>query len=508
MIYIFIYIIKTYMTLNKHYINFKLYILYGCICFFPNWVFRANLGFNDIFILILFFFIIPIFIHNLIFKLYLKKKSKNIYYWLSLITFYGLDQNFSLWGVAKHGILIINLNSPYLNSVLFSIVSIILIFFLFHFNKKNKLKIIFSFVLVIFIFNVFDSPKNYSNFPKVDLIENKQTIKNNSNKRLIMIFDEMSGLNHIDSNVYNGETNNQIIKNYFIKNNFNIYLNAFAFFRDTDQSLGSSFNFISSIEDYFNIDKSKDVHFLEKSNNFFITNNLMQNKFFDIDDHKNIVINQSMFINFCNHPKVIVCNQFNPFDENLTFIKGFKNTKLTRYVSAYRNNGAIFSYIFWRVATHIRLIDSLLDPNGQKASIKYIFNQVFDDIQNNKETSLFFSHIMVPHEPFGFNKKCEYDGNKTINYNRMTLKQKRIQHNLEKLCWLTYLDEFFFKLKKINEFENFEIIIFSDHDARFVRSDNIENNVIFFHKEKNSKISKIKENKVSINKLIHNLTVN
>ena len=235
---------------------------------------------------------------------------------------------------------------------------------------------------------------------------------------------------------------------------------------------------------------------------------MTQNKFFDINEHKNIVVNQSMFIDFCNHPKVIVCNQFNPFDKKLTFIEGFKNTKLTRYISAYRNNGAIFSYNFWRLALQIRLIDSLLDPNGEKASIKYIFNQVFDNIKNNKETSLFFSHIIVPHVPFAFNEKCEYDGSKAINYNRITLKQKRIQHNLEKLCLLNYLDEFFLKLKKINEFENLEIIIFSDHDSRFVRSTDIVNNVIFFHKEKNSKTSIIKEDKISINKLIHNLSLN
>ena len=56
---------------------------------------------------------------------------------------------------------------------------------------------------------------------------------------------------------------------------------------------------------------------------------MTQNKFFDINKHKNIAVNQSMYINFCNHPKVIVCNQFNPFDKKLTFIEGFKNNKLT-----------------------------------------------------------------------------------------------------------------------------------------------------------------------------------
>ena len=487
--------------------NFKLYRLYGLVSFFPNWVFRANLEINDILILFFFFFIIPIFIHDQIFKIYLKNKSKIIYYWLSLITFYTLDQNFSLWGIAKHGILNINLNSPYLNSILSAIVSIIFIYFLFYFSKKNALRIIFSFILVVFMFNIFDSPKNYSNFPKVDLIENKQVIKKKLNKRLVMVFDEMSGLNHVDSNVYNGEISNQSIKNYFAKNNFDIYINAFALFRDTDQSLGSALNFIKTNEEYINIDKNKEVHFLNKSNNYFVTNDLVQNKFFDINDHKNIIVNQSMYMNYCNHPKVIVCNQFNPFHDSLSFIKGFKNTKLSKYVSAYRNNGAIISYLFWRAALQIRLIDSFLDPDGEKGAIKYIFNQVFDNIKNYKDTSLFFSHILVPHVPFGFNDNCEYDGDKTTDFNRITLKQKRIQHNVEKLCLINYLDGLFLELKKINEFENLEIIIFSDHDSRFERSDNIENNVIYFHKERNSKTSKIKNDKISINNLLYSLSI-
>ena len=113
--------------------------------------------------------------------------------------------------------------------------------------------------------------------------------------------------------------------------------------------MGSTLNFIRTKEEYFNIDRKVEVHFLKKSNNYFITNDLEKNKFFDISDHSNIIVNQSMYINYCNHSKVIVCNQYNPFDNDLTFLKGFKDTKFTQYVSAYRNNGAIFSYYIWRV---------------------------------------------------------------------------------------------------------------------------------------------------------------
>ena len=259
--------------------------------------------------------------------------------------------------------------------------------------------------------------------------------------------------------------------------------------------------------DYKNIDQDKEIHFLNKSNNYFTVNELNQNKFFDLNEHKNIIVNQSMFIGYCKHPKVVICNQFNPFSENLTFIKGFKNTKLSKYISAYRNNGSIFSYLFWRVILEARLVDTFLDPDGEKASIRFIFDQIFNDILMNKETSLFFSHILVPHIPYAFNSKCEYDGSKTINYNRISSKKKRIQHNLEKACLIKYLDEFFLKIKKIGEFKNFEIIIFSDHDSRIEPFDNIKNSVIFLHKEKNSKISTSKNNEISINKLLYNLSL-
>ena len=487
--------------------NFNIYKLYGIVCFFPIWTFRTNFGINDIIILIFLFLFLPIFIHIQIFKIYYKIKPKIIYFWLSLITFFCFDQNLSLWSPFKNGFSILNFDSPYLNSSFFAIVSIIFLYLFFLLIKTNVLKILFSSILVIFLFNIFDISKNYTNFPNADLIKNKQMAQRNLNKKIVLIFDEMSGFNHIDSNVDNGKIINQKIKEYFKKNNFDIYENAYALFRDTDQSLSSALNFIKTKKEYININIDKEVHFLKKSNNYFVTNELMQNKFFDLDNHKNIIVNQSMFINYCNHPKVIICNQFDPFDKDLTFINGFKNTKISKYISAYRNNGSIFSYLFWRVASQVGLVDTFLDPDGEKASIRFIFDQIFKDILMNKETSLFFSHILVPHIPYAFNSKCEYDGSKTINYNRISSKKKKIQHNLEKSCLIKYLDEFFLKIKKIGEFENFEIIIFSDHDSRIEPFDNIRNNVIFLHKEKNSKISTSKNNEISINKLLYNLSV-
>mgnify|MGYP001310446104 CR=1 FL=1 len=487
--------------------NSKLYKFYGVLCFFPIWVFKSNLIIIELTSLLIVFLILPIFFHMLMLKHHNKTKSNVIYIWLSLVTFYSIDQNLGLWNFSQ-GFTFINTFTHFLRAAYFSLIVIIFLNLIFFLLKQNAIKISLSFILAIFIFNIIDNSKNYSNFPKVDLSHNKQQITQKTlNKKVVLIFDEMSGLDSLDANVENGDYVNQYILDFFLQNKFNIYSKAFSLFKNTDQSLSSVFNFIKSEQDYFKINKKKKEHFIKKSSNYFIVKNLTDNKFFDIKQNKNIVVQQSMYINFCDHPKVIVCNQFNPFNKNLTFLNGFKNTKLSKYISLYRNNGTIISRVIWRFFLEIRIIDSLLDPIGEKASIKYIFNQLFEDIQNNKDSSLFFSHILVPHIPYGFNKDCNYDGDKAIDYNSMSFDQKSIQHNLEKYCSIKYLEEFFENLKKISEFKNLEIIIFSDHDSR-ISPALVANNVIFAHKKSSSKKSNLIEETVSINELFYNLNFN
>ena len=485
--------------------NTKFYNIYGVVSIFPIWIFKSNLAITDLFNLSILFIVLPILAHQLILRLNIKTYSSVIYIWISLITFYSIDQNLGLW-IFSQDFTFIYTFTPYYRSIYFSIVIIIFLSLFIFSLKQNGLKILFSFLITIFIFNIIENSKNFSNFPTTDLSFKKQEVReDNINKKIVLIFDEMSGLNSLDSKIKNGEYINKHIINFFLKNKFDIYTNAFSLFKSTDQSLSSVLNFITNKQSYTNIDIEKKTHFLKKSKNYFIVKDLIENKFFDLENNKNIVVQQSMYMNFCDHPKVIICNQFNPFNKNLTFLDGFKDTKLTNYVSNYRNNGSVLSHLIWRILVEIRAIDTRLDPAGEKASIRYLFNELFENIKNNKTSTLFFSHILIPHIPYGFKKNCEYDGNKATNFNNMSIKEKRLQHSLEKICLIKYLDEFFENLKMISEFKNFEIIIFSDHDSRIDPSQK-ENNVIFVHKKKESfKSANIIKEKFSINELFFNL---
>ena len=484
--------------------NTKFYNIYGAVSIFPIWVFKSNLVVIDLFILSALFIALPIIVHQLILRHHIKTQTNIIYTWLSLVTFYSIDQNLGLWIFSQDFGSIFKFKSYY-RSIYFSIMIIFFLNLLIFLLKKNGLKILLSFLITIFTFNLFENSKNYSNFPPVDLSYKKQELKENIvNKKIILIFDEMSGLNSLDSKVKNGDFIDKHILNFFLKNEFNVYTDTFSLFKSTDKSLLSIFNFVKNKQDYIDIDEEKDKHFIKKSKNYFTVNDVTENKFFDLKKNKNIVVQQSMYLNFCDHSKVIICNQFNPFNKNLTFLDGFKNTKLTKYVSIYRNNGSILSRLTWRSLVEIRAIDTLLDPAGEKPAIRYLFKELIENIKNNKTSTLFFSHILVPHIPYGFKKNCEYDGNKATNFNGMSIEEKRVQHNVEKYCLIKYLGEFFEDLKMISEFKNFEIIIFSDHDSRIDPSQT-ENNVIFVHKKKDFEKPNIVREKFSINELFYNL---
>ena len=91
-----------------------------------------------------------------------------------------------------------------------------------------------------------------------------------------------------------------------------------------------------------------------------------------------------MYLNFCNHKKVFKCFQYNPFDRNVRFLKGFKNNFLTKIFSAYKNNASATSNIIWRLLRHLNIIDSVLEPEGQKASFKYILDNIIFNFEKKR----------------------------------------------------------------------------------------------------------------------------
>lgn len=466
----------------------KFYSLFGIVSLFPLWAFRANLEVLYIVLIFIIFFFIPFIIHLKICKLFSQSFNLPFKIWISILFVYSIDQNIGLWTASLDIVKIINI-SNYLKSSIFLLIFFIISFILILVLKKNGIKIFFSIIITTFFLNILDTSRNFSNFPNVNTENIFETKKKFKNQKLILILDEMSGINSKDSEHSSGNKAKQNLLELFKKNNFNIYTNIYSLYPNTKKSIPSILNFITAKDDYNKLNKKNRYLYLEKSNNYFQSFNLTKNSFFDSDYIEKIIVYQSMYLNYCNHSKVFKCYQYNPFDRNTEYLIGFRPSFLTKTFSAYKNNASASSNIIWRFLRHIDIIDSVLEPDGQKASFKYILNNISKSIEH-KNADLIFAHILVPHVPYAFNERCEYEGIRGTNYNSISIDKKRLQHNLERVCVAFYLDDFFDSLKNKVLFDELEITIFSDHDSR-IKSDDKGSSVIFFNKNKNSSTFKI-----------------
>ena len=126
--------------------NTKFYNVYGAVSIFPIWVFKSNLVVIDLFILSVLFIALPIIVHQLILRHHIKTQPNIIYIWLSLVTFYSIDQNLGLWIFSQDFGSIFKFRSFY-RSIYFSIMIIFFLNLLIFLLKKNGLKILLSYLI-------------------------------------------------------------------------------------------------------------------------------------------------------------------------------------------------------------------------------------------------------------------------------------------------------------------------------------------------------------------------
>ena len=465
---------------------FNLYVL---ICLGPAWILSPNILLYDKLLYSLpyisFLFIFIVYFgnnHELKFKLI----------FLSIITVFAIDQNLSLnQNLIKPNWSVLNESLP---NIYFA--DLLLIFFLFifvlilFFSLKIKLiRIFFSFLLVIFIFKVYQAtikPIKILNFDKTNEIKTK----NHSNKKvLIIVFDEMSGMDTIGKNFKYGDIFLKAINNFAINYDLNLYTKSFSISENTGNSVPFMLNFETK-------QPTKEIRekFIKKSISTYNEYDLIQNRLFE--KFKNISVIQNIHLNFCNHKNVKKCYQINPYINNKNYLKGFKNNLFTRFFSHWYLDGSSIAKLFFKASRLLNLTDSVIEPESHKIFLPLIFSKLENDIKKNK-FNLIFAHILAPHRPYGFNQDCKYDGQKTSFNTYMKNNEKYIQHNIERVCMIKFIDNFFNNIKKTPGYKNLDIFIMSDHGSRISPKENLSS--IFLTKINDNNFKTIDE-KI----LIHN----
>tara|TARA_Y100000816_G_scaffold249613_1_gene199243 strand:- start:630 stop:2048 length:1419 start_codon:yes stop_codon:yes gene_type:complete len=441
------------------------------VAFFPIFSLKSNLNNIEI-ILSIFFFLVPILILNYVL---IKKKLINNFFsklYLSILIVLSIDNSLGLWnGVIQplRPYFIDIFTVIYYPSVLFLFILIIIFYLIITFTEKKFLNIILVFVSTIFLFSVFDQAKSYKKIKDYEL-ETKEIFPKTN---IVFIFDEMSGLNSFESRYDNNQIDEKI-KNFYKKYNFEFYSNIKSTASNSVSSLSSLLNLTSEFVRKQTVRESK---------NYFYEYEMHKNLFFE--KFKNISVYQNIHIDYCLAKNISKCKTYNPFSQKV-FLDGFKNTFFTKIISLWKLNGSIISTLTWRTLREIRIIDSILEPEGHKVSFNNLFNNINNDIVS-KNYDLIFVHTLVPHRPYGFNEDCKYNGKLSLRNNLFSEKEHINQHNIERNCVINFLDNFINNLKLKDKLNTLDITILSDHGARISKDDESSNvSVMFAIKNQNT----------------------
>ena len=445
-------------------------------CLFPVFIFKSNLDKSDLTIILVFF--VLLFLISILFLNFLKKKNKyfKISY-LSLILVFGIDNHLGLFnGIIQSNILFIlnYFKIVYIPAVGILILLFIIIFIIFLVTDHNKIsKIFLVSIVTIFSFNFYDETKNYD---KIPFFENE--INNKVKKTtLILIWDEMSGFNSLSSKTKKGKEINNKFEDLFKKFNFDYYTDTFSTSKNSVESITSLINFREKLDN--------DQLLVKPSNNYFVEYEIQKNLLFN--KFNSISVIQNIHIDYCKNVNVNKCYQYNPL--NLGIINA-QTDILSNFISSWSLNGSIVAKLFWRFLKQFEIINSTLEPEGEKLFINNLLNYAYVDIISEKY-DLIFVHLLVPHKPYGFKNDCNYEVRLSNLNIYMDVDENIKQHNIERNCVIKFMDNL---LSKIKNLKNFEIFIMSDHGSRITNEENSSLSTIFAHKSHmQNKFNKVTE---------------
>ena len=460
------------MSLTK--INFLL-----LTCIFPVFLLRSNFDLDEILISLM-LFILPLFLINFFYLRSFKNNKILINLYLAVIIVIGIDNNLGLWNglIQPYADYIWSyFGGLYIPTLFFLILIILIIFFLIHLFDYKILNFLFIFLITIFIFNIFDKTKSHKS-----IIEfNKSNKLVSHNTEIVIVFDEMSGLNSLSSNTQEGKEFNNNLKTFFKNYDFEFYSNIDTFSQSTFISVPNLLNF-SKIE-------NAEAEYLKKSNNYFIEYELKKNLFFE--NYDRISVFQNISIDYCNHSSVFKCQSYNPY-KKIEYLDGFKDTYLSKIISIWKLNGSIVSTFVWRILKELNIIDSLVSPEGDKIAFNDLFKNIKKDIYSQK-FDLIFIHTLVPHKPYGFDEKCNYNGKLSLNNHKYSETKHIKQHNIERNCVIFYLENFLNDLNDNDFLAKTNLTILSDHGSRINSKINSSKSTIFARKYINSNYKEIKK---------------
>lgn len=452
-------------TLIKYVLEKKLVNTIFVVAFsiFPIWLFKSSFDFNWLLIYFVIIFCIPFFLISFFLRnidgYYISSKLTIIQnFIISSIILYGLDQHIGLWEVVNYFL--------HRGKGLYVVAIILIIslwFVIFYMIKRSYFKYIFILLIVTFSYNLISQDKNlkklestisFNYYADSNLTINKS--REDVKPVLFIILDEMNGIGSLDTEIKNYEKAKKSYLDIVNNHKFKIYPNSYTLFSTTSQSIPRMLNFDNSMKNPNN------DNYITDHDEYFFTKKLIKNRLFDSLGDKKIYVKQSRGIDYCNNINVVRCDTFNPLSKKILKEIDYANPILSEFISKFSYQNSIFARFLSRFLVELNFVNLSNSPRSDKAYFEKDLSKLLEVIKNEKY-DLYFVHFLVPHKPFGFDKKCKYKNFKVLNSDSIFMKT---QHNNEIYCTNLFLNNFLNEMQKLDNYNTFKIIIVSDHGAR------------------------------------------
>ena len=447
-------------VLEKKLVNTILFVAFSI---FPIWLFKSSFDFNWLLIYFVIIFCIPFFLISFSLRnvvgYYVSSKLTIIQIFIiSSIILYGLDQHIGLWEVVNYFL--------HRGKGLYVVAIILIIslwFVIFYMIRRSYFKYIFILLIVTFSYNLISQDKNlkklestisFNYYADSNLIINKSI--EDVKPVLFIILDEMNGIGSLDTGIKNYEKAKKSYLDIVNNHKFKIYPNSYTLFSTTSESIPRMLNFDNSMTNPDN------DNYITDHDEYFFTKKLIKNRLFDSLGDKKIYVKQSRGIDYCNNINVVRCDTFNPLSKKILKEIDYANPILSEFISKFSYQNSIFARFLSRFLVELNLVNLSNSPRSDKAYFEKDLSKLLEVIKNEKY-DLYFVHFLVPHKPFGFDIKCNYKNFRALNLDSIFMKT---QHNNEIYCTNLFLNNFLNKMQKLDNYNDFKIIIVSDHGAR------------------------------------------
>ena len=301
-----------------------------------------------------------------------------------------------------------------------------------------------------------------------------------------LILDGHIGVEGIPENLDQGRQLKKDIVSFYANNGFHLYGNAYSHFDKTLNSVSGLLNFTSGIE-------AGEV-FVKKSQSTEFGKEMIKNKYFEKMSGLGyqIKVYQFVALNYCQENfRIASCYTYQTFSTRfLQNLSSSIGSKMWVILSSYLMRSEFFrtgTNGYWHLTNFIRQWFGLELPypwnwNGRQTSpigASQALEKLENDVKSSPEGTLFFAHLLSPHDPFIYDSNChiyknpisEWSGNSDPVFfykeNSVSSRARRYEKYLQQItCLNRQIQGLFDAMRSSNIYDDAIIIVHGDHGSR------------------------------------------